>query len=441
VIVNARHRGRMELRTTEFGSSAIPMPGWGQSTYAGVSLGVDRAMGLSAVGSAIRLISQLIAAMDLCVFTGMGADKRMAETSWQDMLLDDPNPDQTQFDLLSDISTGLETVGNSLVLKVKGLVKTEVVALVPLDMDYARIDRDPRTQEKRIEVTIDGRTYRYSTSEVLHFRGWTKAGKVAGLSPIALHRQALGNAVAIEEFEGRYFSNNASPGGAIKIPGGVKRARALEMIDVWRATHGGLANAHTPAVLSNGAEWQQIGVNLVDAQFVEAQRYGVEQVARIWGIAPEMLGHPMSKPEATEQLGLRLLNFTIMPRLRRIEQVFCCDPDLFGMTRPEYPEFTTDDMLRTDALTKVQVQHTQIQDGTRLVDEIRAEDGMPPLPPVPDDWTQEPGKVPQITPVGGAPNPTADTGDQAAPPSNPVTGVVPVPKKSFALNGDRRDHD
>jgi hypothetical protein len=34
---------------------------------------------------------------------------------------------------------------------------------------------------------------------------------------------------------------------------------------------------------------------------------------------------------------------------------------------------------------------------------------MPPLPPLPDDWTQAPGMTPQITPVGGAPNPLANT--------------------------------
>ena len=77
----------------------------------------------------------------------------------------------------------------------------------------------------------------------------------------------------------------------------------------------------------------------------------------------------------------------------------------------------------------------QIQDGTKLVDEIRAEHGDSPLPPVPDDWTQSPGKVPQITTVGGAPNPTAST-DPAG--GNPVSGVVPVPKSLIPVaNGSR----
>jgi HK97 family phage portal protein len=420
VIVNARNRGRVELRTTEFGSSAIPPPGFGQALYSGVTYTTDKALGLSAVGSAVRLIAQLIASMDLCVFAGRGADKRSAEQSWQDKLLDDPNPDQSQFDLLSDIATGPETQGNSLVLKVKHLVSRRVVALVPIDMSYASIRRDRTTKEKIIEVIVDGQMQRYSPSEVLHFRGWTIPGKVSGYSPLQLHRQALGNAIALEEFEGRFFLNDTSPGGAIKVPGNLNRVRALEVLDIWEATHGGLANAHRPAMLTNGAEWQQIGINLQDAQFIESQDYGVAQVGRIWGVPPEFLGGQLQARETTEQLGLRLLNFTIMPKLRRIEQTFACDPDLFAGDDP-YPEFVTSDMLRTDALTRAQVSHYQIQDGTRLVDEERAADGLGPLPPVPKDWTKEPGKVPQITPVGGAPNPTANTNGKA--PAGALAGL------------------
>lgn len=429
MITNVRNRGRMEFRTAEWGSSAIPMPGFGQALYSGVNFTPDKALGLAAVGGAVRLIAMLIASMDLCVFSGTGADKRSTEDSWQDKLLDNPSPDQSQFDLLSDIATGPETFGNSLVLKVKGLLNRRVVALIPLDMNYASITRDRVTKEKVFKVTVDGETNQYSTSEVLHFRGWTVPGKVSGYSPLQLHRQALGNGLALEEFEGRFFANNTSPGGAIVVPGAVKRARAMEMLDVWEATHGGLMNQHRPAMLTNGATWQSIGVSLKDAEFVESQRYGVEQVARIYGIAPELLGHPLAKPEATEQIGLRLLNFTIMPRLRRIEQAFLCDPDLFG-TQDPYPEFVTDAMLRLDAATEAQVQLQQTQSGLRLVDELRAEDGLGPLPPVPKDWTQEPGKIPQVTPVGGAPNPTGDT-SQTSPNGNAVSGTVPVPKRTL----------
>jgi hypothetical protein len=48
------------------------------------------------------------------------------------------------------------------------------------------------------------------------------------------------------------------------------------------------------------------------------------------------------------------------------------------------------------------VQHFRIQNGSELVDEARADNGRPPLP-------NGAGQIPQITPVGGAPNPDDDT--------------------------------
>jgi hypothetical protein len=70
-----------------------------------------------------------------------------------------------------------------------------------------------------------------------------------------------------------------------------------------------------------------------------------------------------------------------------------------------YPEFFADEFIRVDAATKAQVRHWDVQSGVLLPDEARADVGREPLPPLPDDPAKEPGKVPQVTPVGGAPNP------------------------------------
>jgi hypothetical protein len=77
--------------------------------------------------------------------------------------------------------------------------------------------------------------------------------------------------------------------------------------------------------------------------------------------------------------------------------------------------FDINDLSFIDPLTRAQVIHEKIQDGTLLVDEARAEEGLTALPPVPDDWQQQPGKIPQVTPVGGAPNP-----DSGTPPPMPL---------------------
>ena len=99
----------------------------------------------------------------------------------------------------------------------------------------------------------------------------------------------------------------------------------------------------------------------------------------------------------TEEDSLRFINFALLPRLRRIERAFAADADLYPEDSALYPEFHLDEFLRADAGTRAEIQHKQLQTGVLLVDEARADMGLPPLP---DGM----GQIPQITPVGGAPN-------------------------------------
>lgn len=396
-------RGNREFRSGEFGSSAIPPPGAGYTSFSGVPVTSDRAFGLPAVVAAIRLIAEVTAALDVCVMRGAGADIEMAEDSWQDKLMDTPNLEQSQFDWLSDVSAGVEGYGNAFVEKIK--FRGEVVELIPRDPEYVRVRRDGN--RKVFDVSVDGRTRQnLTTAQILHFRGFAYSGYFSGFSPITMYRQTLGTALALQEFQGRYFANNAEPGGAIVMPAAITKTRAMEILDLWKASHGGVQNAGKPGILSGGATWETIGVSLIDAQFVEAQRFSVEQVANLYRVPPDLIGAAIDRGVAAtaEQVGLRFLVFYLLPRLRRIELTLGCDIDLFANT-DLYPKFMTDDLLRADALTKAQVQHQRIQDGTLLVDEARAEMGMGPLPPVPDDPMATPGMVPQITPVGGGANP------------------------------------
>jgi HK97 family phage portal protein len=131
-----------------------------------------------------------------------------------------------------------------------------------------------------------------------------------------------------------------------------------------------------------------------DAQFVEGQRFRVEDVARIFRLPRSSLN--AEDQGDIEQETLRLLTFGIGPRLSRIASAVRADLDLFGDTNL-YPEHNVDGLVRTDAATKDQIYHQKVQDGRLLVDEARAEEGLPPLP-------DGAGQVPQLTPVGGAPN-------------------------------------
>lgn len=412
MILRTRHAGDVAVRGGPIGDSSIPLNGAAYAPFSGALLNRDRVVGLAAYGAAIRLIATTIASFELCVYEGTASGKREMDDHPAALLLEDPAPGLCDsFDWLHDLARCVEVDGNWFALKRRS--KGKLVALDPIPPDAVRVRRSP--DGFKVFDVMDGTGWRtMSTRDILHVRGFTHTGFVSGFSAMRLWANDLGNALALSEFQGAFFRNGAAPGLVIEVPGRVNHAEAKQMLDLWSQDHQGLPNAHRPAVLWNGASVTQIPVNMSDAQFIESQKFSVEQIARITGVPAAMLdaGNVTTGRANTEQDALRFLTFCILPRAKRILAALAGDRDLFP-DRNVYPQFEYDEMLAVDAQTQASVDKEMVQSGIFLVDEVRARKGLPPLPPVPDDWTQAPGMVPQITPVGGAPNPTAETGRTA----------------------------
>lgn len=400
MILATARGGNREYRTSGFAATSSIIPSWTQfigASTAGVSYNLANAVGVPVVGACIRLLAETIGSLPFCVFEGEDAEKRKATSSWQNELLyEQPNPDCSPFDFHSDIASSIETCGNAFVRKFK--TRGKVVALYVLDPSSVVVKRT-EGNAKVFEIWADGYKETLSAAQVLHVRGFTLYGGDIGLSPIQQHRLSLGSAIAGQSFQGSFYANDATPPAYIQVPGPVSRDQGKAMLQEWNARHQGPANKGNMAILFNGAEVKSLGMPLVDAQWIETQTRSDELAARIFlgPAASLMAGSAAGSSLKTEEEVLRFLNFSLRPRLRRIEGAFKADLDLFAGTEL-YPEFHIDDILRADAATRAEVQHKQVQSGVLLIDEARAEEGRPPLP----DGV---GQIPQITPVGGAPNP------------------------------------
>lgn len=397
-MIIATRNGDREVRLFEQ-SAAIPSyTGWlGSVAPSGVLVTTETALGLPTVGAAVRLIAETVASLPLCTYRGLDADKRPATTStgWR-LLHDQPNPDQSAFDLVSDIAASVETWGNAYIRKLKS--RRGLLAMYVLDPSAVRVKRDEGNR-KVFEVTTAGRRVELTDVDVLHVRGFTPRGGDVGLSPIQQHREAIGSALALQRFQGRFFTNDATPSLYMTVPGDLDETQAERLRARFEARHGGVENAGSIAILGNGAELSSLSMPLRDAQFIEGHQEAAAVAARIFlGPAASLLGADAN--QKTEEESLRFVNFCLLPRLRRIERALLTDPDLYPPDSGEYPQFDIDEFLRADAATRAEVNHKYIQSGVLLVDEVRAEMGRQPLP-------DGAGQVPQITPVGGAPNSAA----------------------------------
>lgn len=399
-MILATPSGRRQLRAAQFGDGhPIPLPSQSQGNWSssGRLVSTDSAMGLPAVMMAIRLISETLGTLPLVVYEGDEAEKKRRPDAPQWAVLhDQPNSNQTPFEVWSYVAASMQGWGGAFVLKGKSLLagSKTVVSLEP--MDPARV----RPKVKNGELLFDvrgpgGSTDVLSASDVLYIPGLLVASNpLIGVSAISAHREALGGALALEAYGNRFFSNNALPSLVIKSDAGNRSQRA-EAKESWDNAHQGGYNQGT-AVLPPGWDVEKIGLSPADSQFVEGQKWSVDQVARIFKIVPPvMIGGTIDNPRATpEERNADFLQFTMTDQFVRIEQRLHADDDLFP-DKALRPMFVADGFARADMEARFQAYTLARQAGWLSVNDIRRKEGLPEI---------EGGDDYQQTPVGGAPN-------------------------------------
>jgi HK97 family phage portal protein len=152
---------------------------------------------------------------------------------------------------------------------------------------------------------------------VLHIPGLGFDG-IQGYSPVALAKNAIGMAIATENFGARFFANSATPGGVLEHPATIRDPATLRYD--WESLYQGAGN-HRVAILEDGMKFHQLGVEPDKAQFLETRRFQLNEIARIFRVPPHMIGDlERSTFSNIEQQSLEFLKYSVDPWLKRWEQ-------------------------------------------------------------------------------------------------------------------------
>lgn len=145
----------------------------------------------------------------------------------------------------------------------------------------------------------------------------------------------------------------------------------------------GSVNAGRPMLLDNGLKWEQISINPEDAQMLETRRFGVEEICRIFGVPPHMIGHTENSTSwgtGLEQQTLGFQKFTLRKRLERIEQAL--QKQLLSRADRQNGitiEFNVEGLLRGDSAARSNFYQSALQNGWMTINEVRALENMPPV--------------------------------------------------------------
>ncbi len=249
-----------------------------------------------------------------------------------------------------------------------------------------------------------GRRSEHGPGDVIHIRAMGTDGLV-GLSPVRQCRLALGIAAQLAEHAARFFENDSTPRGILKLPNAGASANVDELRAGWENMRGGVANAHRIAVVAGEAEFQPLSMSPEDAQFLGQRELSSREVARIFRVPPWMIGAGDGGSMTysnVEQQALAFVTYSLRPWLVLIEQAITADRDLCPAN--VYVEFLVDALLRGDSHTRAQVYALALD---------------------PDRGWMDRDEVRRLENLGPAPTPQEAT--QPTQPSQPALGAKPEP--------------
>jgi len=353
----------------------------------GKSVNERSAMQMTAVYSCVRILAEAVAGLPLHLYryTDKGGKEKAVDHSLYRLLHDEPNPEMSSFVFRETLMTHLLLWGNAYAQIIRN-GKGEIISLYPLMPNKMTVDRDEAgrlyytyNRSNDDAPTMKGSTVVLKPTDVLHIPGLGFDGLV-GYSPIAMAKNAIGMAIACEEYGAKFFANGASPGGVLEHPGTIKDPARVR--DSWNSVYQGSGNSHRIAVLEEGMKYTPIGISPEQAQFLETRKFQINEIARIFRVPPHMVGDlEKSSFSNIEQQSLEFVQYTLRPWLVRWEQ---------GITRSLFSEdekpslfvkFNVDGLLRGDYASRMTGYATARQNGWISANDIRELEDMDPIPP------------------------------------------------------------
>ena len=355
-------------------------------TTSGKAVTERSAMQMTAVYSCVRILAEAVAGLPLHLYRYKedGGKEKALDHPLYLLLHDEPNPEMSSFVFRETLMTHLLLWGNAYAQIIRN-GKGEVIALYPLMSDRMTVDRDrdgklyyEYTVSTDDAPTVKGTVVRLKPSDVLHIPGLGFDGLV-GYSPIAMAKNAIGMAIACEEYGAKFFANGAAPGGVLEHPGTIKDPGRVR--ESWQSTFGGSGNANKIAVLEEGMKYTPIGISPEQAQFLETRKFQINEIARIFRVPPHMVGDlEKSSFSNIEQQSLEFVKYTLEPWLVRWEQSI-----QRTLLSPEekkcyFAKFNVEGLLRGDYASRMTGYATARQNGWMSANDIRELENMDRIP-------------------------------------------------------------
>lgn len=362
-------------------------------SHSGEAVSFDSTFQLDAAWACIKLISEVSGSLP-CMVYDSATNKVNTSHPLYEILHEDPNGDETVVEFHEGIVRSLLVWGNYVAEK-KYNSAGRLISLIPIPWPSVNLKRD-KSGNRSYVVRIDQKERTIPEDRIFHVRNMKMPGCDEGMAAIEYARHTLGAATAAEKSSGRIYSNGIHSSGFLKSDQLLKPEQRKQLAENI-TSYVGSDKAGKVMVLEAGLDYQPMTISPQDAQFLESRRFSVEQICRVFGVPPIMIGHAADGlttwGSGVEQIILQFAKSVLLPLLRRVEAAIKRDliePRDRKLIKVKY---NMEGFLRADSKSRAEFYASMVNNGIYTRNEVRELENRAPIDGA-DGLTAQSGFVP-----------------------------------------------
>ncbi len=343
----------------------------GSRSAAGVEVTPNGALASTTVMACVTLIARSLASVPLVLYrrTADGAEPATNHPLYS-LLHDMANPLQTAMEVRETMFANVLLHGNAY-SEIEWGADGYPAALWPLAADRVGLEISKDRQLTYTYWSDDFGMVKLPGWRVHHLRGLATTG-LLGISPIRAAMNAVGLALATEQFGGRYFSEGAAPSMVLSHPAKLTPEAMRNLRASFENQWSGMTNAHRVAVVAEGVKPESFQIRADEAQFLETRAFQVAEICRIFNVSPGLVGAAETQTYASaEQDMIRFRELTLGPWAEAAEKRIAADL-LTAEERGQYfAQHKLAKLQATDLRTRYETYNVAKQAGILTTNEIR----------------------------------------------------------------------
>ena len=387
-LANAFGFGKAEVRPENATYSDAVLDAFGVSSAAGQAVTSVTAMRVAAVFACVEKIAGAIGTLPLHVYRTDGETpvRQPRDALWF-KLNEAPTRLVTASAYWENVNAQRLLRGDSFAMLRYGL-NGELAEIIPLPWECVTPHVLGGVVKYYVNVPEMGISTVLPPEEVLHFKSIGFDYRTMR-SPSTIQygaRAAVGNALAMDQYSGKFFENGAHPSIILKTEGKMSPEQITTLQQAFAKKYSGADNFHRlPLVLTEKLDAKEISLSAQDAQLLEARKFQVIDIARAFGVPPHMIGETSASTSwgsGIEAMSRGFVTYTLKRHLKYLEDEL--NAKLFPRNTGKFVKFDLSELIEGDSKAQAEYNRAALGGpgtgmGWLTVDEVRKQRGLKPL--------------------------------------------------------------